>query len=313
MNVAEANTTHAEELIKAERPPRQEKVEEVERLKGVLTGAAGIYLTDFRGIDVEKMNDLRLRFREAGVDYTIVKNNLLKRAAVDAGLEDWVDDLVGPTAMAVGQEDPVAPAKVIKGFQDDNRRAGDFLEFKGGLLMGEAIEASTFKQLSTLPSYDELIAKLLFILTYPMRGLVTALSAVPGKLVYALEDLRKKRAEAEPAAVVEEPAEEEPAEESAVTEEVVEDSAADEVPAEEASKEEAAAEASAEEAAEEATEKASAEEAVEEAEEATEEASEEPAEDSPAEQAETETVPEEETSEEGIESGELEESDKGEE
>lgn len=237
MNVAEANTTHAEELIKAERPPRQEKVAEVERIKGVLTGAAGIYLTDFRGIDVEKMNDLRLRFREAGAEYTIVKNNLLKRAAVDAGLEGWVDDLVGPTAMAVGLDDPVAPAKVIKGFQDDNRRAGAFLEFKGGLLLGETIEVSTFKQLSTLPSYDELIAKLLYMLTYPMRGLVTVLSAVPGKLVYALEDLRKKRAAAEPAAVEEEPAAEEPVAEAAVAEEVIEDSAADEVPAEEASAE----------------------------------------------------------------------------
>lgn len=281
MNVAEANTTHAEELIKAERPPRQEKVAEVERIKGVLTGAAGIYLTDFRGIDVEKMNDLRLRFREAGAEYTIVKNNLLKRAAVDAGLEGWVDDLVGPTAMAVGLDDPVAPAKVIKGFQDDNRRAGAFLEFKGGLLLGETIEVSTFKQLSTLPSYDELIAKLLYMLTYPMRGLVTVLSAVPGKLVYALEDLRKKRAAAEPAAVEEEPAAEEPVEESAeepaeepvaeaaVAEEVIEDSAADEVPAEEASAE--------------------------------------PVEDSAEEQVETETASEDE-----IESGEPEEPDVGE-
>ncbi len=243
MNVAEAELTHTEELARAERPPRIEKVEEVERLKGVLTGAAGIYLTDFRGINVEKMNDLRLRFREAGVEYTIVKNNLLKRAAADAGLEGWVDDLVGPTAMAVGQEDPVAPAKVIKGFQDDNRRAGDFLEFKGGLLQGEAIEISTFKRLATLPGHDELIARLLFMLTYPMRGLVTVLSAVPGKLVYALDDLRKKRAAEEPVEEpaaeepVEEPAAEEPAEEPAAAEEVIEDSAADEAPVEETAEE----------------------------------------------------------------------------
>jgi large subunit ribosomal protein L10 len=244
MNVAEANLTHADELTRAERPPRQEKVEEVERIKDVLTGAAGIYLTDFRGIDVEKMNDLRLRFLEAGAEYTIVKNNLLKRAAVEAGLEGWIDDLVGPTAMAVGQEDPVAPAKVIKGFQDDHRRAGDFLVFKGGLLLGETIEVSTFKKLSILPGHDELIARLLFMLTYPMRGLVTVLSAVPGKLVYALDDLRKKRAAAEPAAVEEEPAAEEPA----VAEEGIEDSVADKVPAEES------VEASTEEAAEEASE-----------------------------------------------------------
>jgi len=283
MNVAEAKLTHTEELKRAERPPRQEKVEEVERIKGVLTAAAGIYLTDFRGIDVEKMNDLRLRFREAGAEYTIVKNNLLKRAAVDAGLEGWVDDLVGPTAMAVGQEDPVAPAKVIKGFQDDNRRAGDFLEFKGGLLLGEVIEVSTFKRLSTLPGHDELIAKLLYLLTYPMRGLVTVLSAVPGKLVYALEDLRKKRAADEPTAVEVEPVAEESAEESTEAEEVIEDST---------------------------TKEAVAEEAVA---ESTEEAPEETVEDSSEEQVESETAPEEPVEkipEDGIESGEKDESDK---
>jgi len=75
MNVAEAELTHAEELAQAERAPRPEKVEEVERLREVLSNAAGVYLTDFRGIDVERMNSLRLRFREAGVNFTIVKNN----------------------------------------------------------------------------------------------------------------------------------------------------------------------------------------------------------------------------------------------
>ncbi len=225
MNVAELELTHTEELAGTERPPRPEKVEEVERLKNVLSEAVGIYLTDFRGIDVEKMNALRLRFREAGVEYTVVKNNLLKRAAGGVGLEEWIADLEGPTAMAVGMEDPVAPAKVIKEFQEDHKREGDFLEFKRGLLQGEAIGADTFRRLATLPGRDELIARILYMFAYPLRGLVTALSGLPRNLVYALEDLRSKREAEKP---VIEPAKEpvaaeEPAEEPVAAEEVAEE------------------------------------------------------------------------------------------
>jgi len=198
MKVAEAELTHTEELARAERPPRQEKVEEVERLKTILSEAAGVFLTDFRGIDVAKMNALRLRFRQAGVEYTVVKNNLLKRAADGIGLEEWIADIEGPTALAVGMQDPVAPARVIKEFQDDHKREADLLAFKGGLLRGEAIKVDIFKRLAAMPARDVLIAKILYLLAYPTRGLVTALSEVPRKLVYALNDLRQRRdAEAE--------------------------------------------------------------------------------------------------------------------
>jgi large subunit ribosomal protein L10 len=193
MNVVEAERTHTEELAELERPPRPEKVAEVERLAGLIKEARGIYLTDFRGINVERMNQLRGMFRAEGVQYRIVKNNLLKLAADEAGLPDWVSDLEGPTALAVGVDDPVAPAKVIKSFQDEHRREADYLGFKGGLLAGEPIDETIFQRLATLPGRTELIAKLLYLLTYPMRGLVTVLSAVPRGLVYALEDYRKQR------------------------------------------------------------------------------------------------------------------------
>lgn len=193
MNVLEAERSHDEELKDLQRPPRPEKVAEVERLKGVLKDSAGVFLTDYRGIDVAMMNDLRGRLREAGVQFKIVKNNLLIRAADNADLPDWVNDLVGPTAMAVSLTDPVAPARVIKSFQDDHRRQGDFLLFKGGLLEGEIIEQSTFVKLASLPSRDELLGKLVWILSSPLQGLMNVLNGVPRGLVTALEDLRKKR------------------------------------------------------------------------------------------------------------------------
>lgn len=195
MEVAEAGLTHGEKLEQLEREPRPEKVAEVERLQKVIEESRGVFLTDFRGINVERMNDLRSRFREKGVEYRIVKNSLLRRAAEGAGLSDWIADLEGPTAIAVGIEDPVAPAKVIRSFREEFKREADYLTFKGGLLAGEIIDEAVFTRLATLPDRDELVSRLLYLLTYPMRGLVTVLSGVPRGLVYALEDLRRKRAE----------------------------------------------------------------------------------------------------------------------
>lgn len=193
MNVVEAERSHTEDLQDLQRPPRPEKVAEVERIEGVLKDSASVFLTDFRGIDVEMMNDLRGRFKEADVQFTIVKNNLLIRAANNADLPDWVADLVGPTAMAIGLADPIAPARVIKSFRDDHRRQGDFLVFKGGLFEGEVIEKRTFEKLASLPSREDLIGKLLFVLSSPIQGLMNVLSGVPRSIVQVLEDLRKKR------------------------------------------------------------------------------------------------------------------------
>ncbi len=257
MKVAEAELTHTEELARAERPPRQEKVEEIERLKTILSEAAGVFLTDFRGIDVAKMNALRLRFREAGVEYTVVKNNLLKRAADGIGLEGWIADLEGPTALAVGMQDPVAPARVIKEFQDDHTREADLLAFKGGLLRGEAIKVDIYMRLAAMPDRDVLIAKILYMLAYPTRGLVTALSDVSRRLVYALNDLRQ-RLDAEIESVGE-PEEAEPETETEIeveveTKEVTEVEAEAEAEAEVKAEAEVETEAEAETAAKEVTE-----------------------------------------------------------
>ncbi len=240
MNVTDTELSHAEVLAGMEREPRPEKVAEVERLEAILRDSAAVYLTDYRGINVEMMNNLRRRFRDAGVQLTIVKNSLLKRAAGSADLPDWIADMEGPTALAIGVEDPVAPARVIKEFQDEFRRQADFLVFKAGLLRGEAIEAGTFLKLATLPGRDELVAQLLYLLTWPMRGLVTVLSGVPRSLVYALEDLRAKRAEAEPADAEEEAATDEEAADDGTAEDTTEVAAAAEDTDDEAQAEQAA-------------------------------------------------------------------------
>jgi len=283
MTSAEAEITHEEELAQLEREPRPEKVAEVVRLQKVLEESKGVFLTDFRGLDVAKMNELRSRFREQGVQYKVVKNTLLMRAADDAGLEGWLEGLEGPVAMAVGLEDPVAPARIIDTFRADHKREGDYLLFQGGVLNGEPIDESTFHRLASLPGREELISRLLYLLTYPMRGLVTALSGLPRNLVYALEDLREKResgeiegpaGEAEPAEAEEEKAEEE--EKKAEEEETAEEAEPEE--AEKAEEEEEAKdepeEAEKAEEEEEAKDEPEEAEKVEEEEEAKDEAEE---------------------------------------
>jgi large subunit ribosomal protein L10 len=194
MSAVETATTHADDLALLSREPRPEKVAEVERLERILRESEAVYLTDFRGLDVAKISELRARFRAQETTFTIVKNNLLKRAAVSAGHTGWLDGLEGPVAIAVTNHDPIAPAKVIGKFRDDFKRAGTYLEFKAGLVQGVVIDDEGFKRLITLPGREELIGKLLYLLTYPMRGLLTVLTGLPRGLVYALEDLRTQRA-----------------------------------------------------------------------------------------------------------------------
>jgi large subunit ribosomal protein L10 len=193
MNLPPVETTHTDELRELARPPRPEKVAEVERLCRILQASDGVFLTDFRGITVARMTMLRNRFRAQGIEYRIVKNNLLKRAAVAAGLGEWIPRLEGPTAVAVCAHDPVAGAKVIRDFQEEYKREAEYLTFKGGLLQGKQIDERGFVRLATLPGREQLVAQLLYLLTYPMRGLVTVLAGVPRKLVLGLEDLRRKR------------------------------------------------------------------------------------------------------------------------
>lgn len=196
MSAVETASTHADDLALLSREPRPEKVAEVERLERILRESEAVYLTDFRGLDVAKISELRARFRAQETTFTIVKNNLLKRAAVSAGHTGWLEGLEGPVALAVTDHDPIAPAKVIGKFRDDFKREGTYLEFKAGLVQGVVIDDEGFKRLITLPGREELIGKLLYLLTFPMRGLLTVLTGLPRSLVYALEDLRTQRAAA---------------------------------------------------------------------------------------------------------------------
>ena len=196
-----------------------------ERFKGAQAGV----LADYRGLSVEQDTALRVKLREAGIEYTVLKNNLMRFAANEAGLSELDPILHGPTALATSVDDVVAPAKILVEFAKDN----DVLEIKGGFVDGKVISLEEVKNYASIPSKEELISKMLGSLQSPISKLARTLQAIvdeeatPGKAT-AVEEVAapvEEAAPAEEAPVVEEAA---PVEEAPVVEEAP---AAEEAPA----------------------------------------------------------------------------------
>ena len=168
---------------------RAEKEALVEELAGKLQRAQGVILTDFRGLNVADTNELRRRLRTQGVEYRVVKNTLIRRAATKAGIDGLDPLLEGPTALAFGYDDPVAPAKELSQFAKDHSQ----LKIKGGLLAGRVIGVEEIQRLADLPSRDELLAKVMGGIQAPLYGLVGVLAATLRSFAYAVDALRRQR------------------------------------------------------------------------------------------------------------------------
>ena len=211
--------------------PRPEKVAVVDEVKSRLNDAEAAVLTDYRGIDVPGMAILRSSLREAGAEYQIYKNTLVRFAAQDLGLE-IEEMLVGPTAIAFvrrdGDGDPVLMAKALREFAKVNPN----LEVKGGLLGDRPLTAADVDKLAQVAPREELLARLAYGLAAPMVQFAGLLQALPRNFAYGLKALIDQKggvpATPEPEAVTETedaPAEEAvsepedaPAEEAAATE-----------------------------------------------------------------------------------------------
>jgi large subunit ribosomal protein L10 len=166
---------------------RNEKEQLVTELRDKLKGASAVYYTDFTGLNVKRMTDLRRRFRKAGVEYVVIKNTLALRAVNESGLAG--ERLSGPTGLVVGT-DPVAAAKVLTDFAKENdQRPG----IKGGLLDGRQIGVDQVKALANLPSREQLLAELAGGLQAPLAGFVGALNGLLYSFAGALEALRTQR------------------------------------------------------------------------------------------------------------------------
>src|SRR2546425_11434843 len=171
---------------------RPAKVQEVETLRQRLGQAAAAILTDFRGLNVHEIAQLRSKLREAGVEYKVVKNTLLQRAAQSVGVADLAPLLEGPTAIAVSRTDPSVPARILLEYIRQMRK----LEIKGGLVEGLVLTAAQIKALADLPSRPQLLAVVLGSMAAPLTGLAAVLGALPRNLVYALDQIRKRQEQA---------------------------------------------------------------------------------------------------------------------
>lgn len=156
----------------------QAKQQYVDELAAKLEKAAGGVIVDYRGITVADDTVLRKELREAGVEYFVVKNTLLKRAAEKAGITGLDEHLEGTTAIAISEDDIIAGPKIL--FKQVEASKGTFA-IKVGFIGKEAITASVVEEYAKLPSKETLVSKLLFMLQSPMQRLAIAASEIAKK------------------------------------------------------------------------------------------------------------------------------------
>jgi len=171
--------------------PRPEKVAVITEVAERLSGGSSVVVTEYRGLNVQAMAELRRGLRPVGGRYKIYKNTLVRRAADQAGV-DIAEHLVGPTALAFAEPssegdapDIVSVAKVLRDFAKNNPD----LVIKGGLLEGEPMNASEIGRLADLDSREVLLAKFAGLLAAPMQRMAGLLQAVPRDFAYGLKAL----------------------------------------------------------------------------------------------------------------------------
>ncbi len=167
----------------------QKKKEVVDELKEKISSANSIILTDYMGLNVAEMTELRRKLYENDVDYKVCKNTLAKIAFNECDIDDLNEELKGPTAIAFSYEDPVSPAKVLVEYAEDNEN----LQVKSGLVEGKYVGFDKIEELSKLPSKEQLIAMLLRTMKAPITGIVRVLDGNFGKLVRVLDQIKEKK------------------------------------------------------------------------------------------------------------------------
>jgi len=169
--------------------PKKEKVQIVETLTEKIKSNNGIILTEYQGLTVDELSQLRAKLRPLKCEYTVVKNTLTKKALKNAGLDDFAKYFEGPTAIAIENGDPVSAAKALVDFSKDHAK----LKVKAGLLGKTVLSQQEVKALAALPSRQVLIAKTVGTLKAPLYGLVNVLQGPIRKLVYALEAVKRQQ------------------------------------------------------------------------------------------------------------------------
>ena len=161
---------------------KEEKQDVIKALHEKFARAKSAVLTGYSGINVEQITELRSKLRQSKVEYRVVKNTLARKAAEGTGLEALKDYFVGPIGIALGYDDPVAPAKVLQEFSKSQQK----LELKVGVLEGKLLKQADVKALASLPSLNALRGKIVGLLQAPASRIVGVLQAPGGQVARVL-------------------------------------------------------------------------------------------------------------------------------
>jgi large subunit ribosomal protein L10 len=172
--------------------PTAQKTATVDEIKQKLTGSTAVILTDYRGLSVKEMQALRAKLREVGGEVKVYKNTLTELALRELALPAMDDLLQGPTLFTFAVGDPVAPAKALIDFAKEHKQ----LEVKGGFIDHRVVAAGVITALASLPSREELIAKLLGTMLNPMTGLVRVMNGPAGAMARVLRAIADQKAAA---------------------------------------------------------------------------------------------------------------------
>lgn len=169
---------------------REQKQKNLEALTEQFKNANAAMLVSFKNMTVAKDQELRRQLREAGVSYAVVKNTLARKAAAGTALEPAIDQFKGVTGVALSTTDPVGLSKAIAKFTKANP---EIFSFKVGILEGKVIELRDVEAIASLPSREELLSRVLFLVNSQAQRLVTVLQAVPRNLAVVMEQVRAQK------------------------------------------------------------------------------------------------------------------------
>jgi large subunit ribosomal protein L10 len=176
---------------------QQYKIDEVNRIKERLNDAKSIVLIDYKGINIEEVDELRNRMRDANIDYFVSKNTFIKIALNELGITALDGFLKGPTAVASSSIDEVAPARELAKFKKEVLKDKAFPSFKYGYVSGVSMNQDQLQTLSDLPDKSVLLAQVLQLFNAPITGVVGALQGIIRKFVYAIDAIAKEKVENE--------------------------------------------------------------------------------------------------------------------
>lgn len=168
-----------------------EKEQIVADVAGIARRATGMFFTDFSGLTVEQITELRREFRKAGVQYRVAKNTLIRKALQEIGGYDQVfDRLAGPTGVAFAFEDPVAPARIIQKFTEKHSK----VSLKVCVIEQQVYDGARLKELASMPSRKEIIAQLVGVMESPVAALPGIIARLIGDVAGLVDEVQKKKA-----------------------------------------------------------------------------------------------------------------------